>query len=180
MNDPSLLIPPALHPRLLGVFFILTLAVGIAMRRISAPVKPSPLRLEFPWTQRGADAILSQWDDAAKGAVRKNLMLDFIFIASYVGGLVVAGAMTSEELGVEFGAAPWAGAAITWAVIGAGLLDVCENIGQFAMLGGQRGPVWPLLTSVCATVKFFLVLIAATYALCGLNAPLIRFFQLHP
>lgn len=179
MKDISLLIPPALRPWLLGLFSVFTVVVGSAMMKISARVKPSPIWFEFPWTQRGADEILGQWDGAAKDAVRKNLLLDFVFIASYVGGLVVAGAMASEELGVEFGAAPWAGAAITWAVIAAGLLDVCENIGQFAMLGGRRGPVWPLLTSVCATVKFILVFIAATYALCGLNAPLICFFQLH-
>ena len=176
MKDLSVLIPPTLRPWLLGAFIVLFIVAGRAMQKISAPVKPSPIRLEFPWTQRGAHEILSQWDDAAKDAVRKNLVLDFIFIVSYVGGLVVAGAMASAALGP----APWAGAAITWAVIAAGLLDVCENIGQFAMLGGWCGAFWPLLTSVCATVKFLLVIIATLYALCGLVAGAIHFFRHHP
>ena len=72
------------------------------------------------------------------------------------------------------------GAAITWAAITAGLLDVCENIGQLAMLGGQRGPVWPLFTSVCAAVKFLLIGIAILYALCGLVAGTIHLFRHHP
>ena len=176
MKDLSLLIPPSLCPWLLGVFFVLTAVLGRIMRKISAPVQPSPIRFEFPWTQRGADEILGQWDDAAKRAVRKNLLLDFVFIVSYVGFLVVAGAMASRVLG----AAPWAGAAVTWAVIAAGVLDVCENTGQFAMLGGRRGPFWPLLTSVCAAVKFPLVILAIFYAIGALAIWAIHLFKNHP
>ena len=176
MPDISLLIPPALRPWLLVAFVVLFLVVGKAMTNITASVEPKPIWLEFPWTQRGADEILCGWDDTAKAKVRKNLTLDFLFIMAYVGAFIVAGAMASGALG----AAPWVVAAITWVAITAGLLDVCENIGQFAMLAGQRGPVWSLLTSVCATLKFLLLTIAAIYVLCGLVAAVIHFFRHQP
>lgn len=175
MQDLSMLIPVALRPWLLGVFFVFFLVVGRAMKTISESVKPAPIRFEFPWTQRGADEILGQWDDAAKRAMRKNLMLDFVFIVAYVGCLAVAGAMATGALQP----APWVGAATAWAVIAAGLLDVCENIGQFAMLAGRRG-LWPQFTSVCATAKFLLVGIALLYALCGLAVAGIRHFRNQP
>ena len=173
MKDISLLIPPALCPWLFGVFAVIFVVVGCAMQKISAPVAPSPIWFEFPWTQRGADKILSLWSDAAKDAVRKNILLDFVFIVSYAGGLFVAGAMARRALG----AAPWFGAAMTWAAIAAGVFDVIENTGRLAMLGGTRGAFWPRVTSVCACVKFQLADIAALYALCGLVVGAIHLFR---
>ncbi len=165
------------RPWLLAAFLGLFFVVGWAMMNITASVKPKALRLEFPWTKKAADEILDKWknDPATAGKVRKSLALDFLFIVAYVGGLVVAAAMATGVLGW----APSVGAAITWGVIAAGLLDVCENISQFAMLAGRRG-LWPQFTSGCATAKFLLVGIALLYALCGLAVAGIRHFRNQP
>ena len=177
MNDISLLISPALRPWLLAVFIVLFLVVGKAMQSITASVKPKPIWLEFPWTKKGADEILDEWkkDATAAGKVRKSLALDFLFIVAYVGVIIIIGAMASGAHWI----AHWVGAAITWAAITAGVLDVIENFGQFVMLAGQRG-LWPLFTSVCASVKFLLVFIAAPYALLFLVPAVIRHFRHQP
>lgn len=57
---------------------------------------------------------------------------------------------------------------MSWAVLLAAPLDAIENAALLQMLDGQTQAPWPQLSTVCATLKFSLLIAAAGQTVLGL------------
>jgi hypothetical protein len=62
------------------------------------------------------------------------------------------------------------GIPLAWAQLGAGLLDMVENIALVRMLFGMVNSPWPQVASVCASTKFILIAAGILYSITALSA----------
>jgi hypothetical protein len=156
------------------VFILGTLAMIVVMRTTSASLQTQAtpkgiLDLELPFTKEKATAALAAWQTSydEKGVSNTRVAIintrwDFAFLFFYSGLLLLLTGLVArrhsgrlKRLGLFFQKAVWAVA----------LLDVGENIGMFRMLGGTVTSPVVLFTSVCAALKWVLVLLVIIYIL---------------
>jgi len=124
---------------------------------------------QFAWSPEKAQSILSSWKGRASLLAAFGLGLDFLFMPSYaltvaLGALLAAGRHSG-----------WLARLGTWAAYGvftAAIFDAFENIGQAGQLlnGVITAPV-TLFVSVCASIKFTLLLLGILYGLVGWVLP---------
>jgi hypothetical protein len=160
-------------------------AVGAAVAMMLVlGVQGAPLRndvaesgivsLELARNAAWAERLIESWGAALHDRAVWQVILDFPFILAYAWALFYFGvwawrqavANTRPKLAIAAHAAAWAGLA-------AGALDIFEDAGLLAMLGGARGNVVAGFTSACAIGKFALLAgaaITATLA-AGLSQP---------
>jgi hypothetical protein len=170
MWNPSSLVPAGMRPWLLVISFVLLLVVFQFMKQMVAGVQPRPICLQFAWSNTRASEILEKWTKAENGSVRLvqlNLALDFVFIVTYVTCIAMACLLAADALAVARWPGDGMGAIFVWAIIIAGLLDAVENAAQLLMLAGHETQPWPALTSLCASLKFFLIGVTLLYAFYG-------------
>lgn len=155
--------------------FILGTFIMIGVMRytgasLQTPATPKGiLDLELPFTKEKATAVLTAWQTSynEKGVSNTNVAIintwwDFAFLFFYSGLLfLLCGLLarrhsgTLKPVGLFFQKAVWAVA----------LLDVAENIGMFQMLNGTVTTAVVVFTSVCAALKWVLVLGVIGYIL---------------
>jgi hypothetical protein len=111
-------------------------------------------RLQFARTAACANELRAAWANTV-GLAYGALWLDFALIALYVATLFMFCRWVAR-LGDSNG---WSRLLRlgSFAAVAAGIFDVIENVGLFAMLGGATAGSWPRLVFWCATIKFALV-----------------------
>lgn len=125
------------------------------------------LDLEFAWTASQASTILAAWGPSLIPLEIQGTYLDFAFILSYV--TLVAG--LSLLLTRRFsGRAKTLGFLCVLATPIAGLLDVVENLNLLSMMAAPTtiAESIPFTASLCASIKFALLIATITYFLLGL------------
>ncbi|HXU46591.1 MAG TPA: hypothetical protein VN783_13770 [Thermoanaerobaculia bacterium] len=134
---------------------------GRKMKPENAPAgqlpPPSQVSLEFAGTPKGVATLLAAWTEPQKSALRRGISFDFLFILGYAVPLGILVSLLSRHLGRSWPVLGAWGAAIAWAQLVAGGLDVIENVLLLAILRGSLVPVWPPLAFAVAGVKFVLV-----------------------
>ncbi len=141
-------------------------------RELSSHVDGGILALEFASNKEAANKVLDDLNvpsENSDGSMREvaiaNVRWDYLFIVAYVAAIaVVCGFAAKETHGT------WSVILLTlaWLQVAAGGLDVVENLCMTSMLksGTVVSSTIPLITSLCAKVKF---IIALTGACCGLG-----------
>lgn len=114
--------------------------------------------LELAWTPDSFARIVSDWGREGVEAARQQIWRDHAFIPSYV--LTFWAALTLAAPGARPVIARWA-IRMAWVMPIAGLLDVIENVSLLRALDGAATSVTVSLASVCATMKFAVIVIAA-------------------
>lgn len=150
------------------VFWIATLALGAILAVQGAPLRTGAaskgvISFELPWTGDRAEAVRQSWLEAPGdliGRAKRQIRLDFAFLAVYPLALSLACARLSESPHDTL--AP-VGVFIAWAVLLAGPLDLVENLAMLRMLGAGANDALARLTSWCAALKFTLVFAALGY-----------------
>ncbi|MFX0090935.1 MAG: hypothetical protein ACFFBD_04155 [Candidatus Hodarchaeota archaeon] len=130
------------------------------------------LDFEFGFTSQQIGIIFNAWNDNIFQQQTLGVYLDFIYIPSYVlllGGLTLLLARNLEgkiqKMGLFF--------TITAGI--AGMFDITENIGLLLMLNdansyinGTATDIIPMITSICATIKFGLLIIGIAFFILSL------------
>jgi hypothetical protein len=126
------------------------------------------LRFELMGTRAKAEEILARLGAEGQAAARRSLSWDFLFVAGYaLGGAVLAGALS--ERARRRGRPGWARAAelAGHGVVVAAVLDVGENLALLGLLDQRDGGVdLALVATVCAAVKWTIVIAAGAVAVC--------------
>jgi hypothetical protein len=131
-----------------------------------APLQPPGIvGLELAFTEGHATKIVGDWAGKLDIAV-KQVLFDFIFIAGYTGSLLFA-CFKAADCAAQRGRASLAKAAEAagYGALLAGTLDCVENFGLLLTLNWKVLAPIVLITSVSASLKFALVVIAALVAL---------------
>jgi hypothetical protein len=156
----------------LYLFIAGTLIMMVVMSTTGASLKTATtpmgiLNLELPFTVHKANTVLSAWKNDLRGNGKNNIEVaktntwwDFLFILFYSGLLFLLIGLVSRQVGKKLYKAGEVLKKTVWAVA---ILDIAENIGMFCMLNGTVNSPVVLFTSVCAALKWVLVLIVIAY-----------------
>lgn len=164
------------------LIFLVLLAGMIAMMIVlgchGAPLKTKGGykigALELAPNREKASTIVAAWSD--KGLLdlaREDIRFDYAFIALYTATLALACFYGSILWGGLLGG--WlarAGTILGWAMFVAGLMDIFENLGMTAEIGGNYA-VAPLVCTV-SSIKWIISIAAFLYSLPTLVMMLVR------
>jgi hypothetical protein len=165
---------------LIILFFIGTIIMLYMMSTSGKPITTDKtplgiLQLEFAYNKGHVNKILDAWKPSATqtedkiAAARHNTWLDFIFIFCYAGLIYLLCRKLSGIYrdGTSF---ETAGKKLALAGLLAGCFDMIENICMFQSLSNNVQGWIAAVTTICATIKFCLVLVALGYIF--ISAPL--------
>jgi hypothetical protein len=125
------------------------------------------LDLEFAWTAAQASTILSAWGPTLIPLEIQGTYLDFAFIPSYATLIAGLTLLLTRRFN---GRIKTLGFLFVFFPFFAGLLDVIENIHLLAMMTSPTTIIdtIPFIASLCASVKFLLLIITIAYFFIGL------------
>jgi len=140
------------------VALVLTLALTVYLSRAQIPLRSvlehGVVELETPATEARAAALVSRLESRGLVAeVRRQTLLDYVYLLLYPLALTLACALLASGL---TGKNHLIGTAISWGVLLACPFDACENWAMLKMLAGTTAPPWPMLATICASIKFTL------------------------
>lgn len=123
-----------------------------------------------------ATAILASWDPTTKLRAAFSLGLDFLFIPLYSLTLTITCLWAARFRREKRRFPSWLvmigmpGIPLAWGQLGAGVLDIFENLALVRMLLGAVSAPWPQFASVCAYTKFTLIAAGILYSLTAFGA----------
>ncbi|MFX1474388.1 MAG: hypothetical protein ACFFCO_02775 [Promethearchaeota archaeon] len=149
------------------ISFLLLVFLFQSVEAAVAPTGYGILDLEFAWTASQATIILAAWGPLFIPLEIQGVYLDFAFIPSYV--TLVAGLILLLTRRFT-GCAKTLGFGCVLATPIAGLLDVVENLNLLTMMSAPTtiAESIPFTASLCATIKFALLIATISYFLLGL------------
>jgi hypothetical protein len=148
--------------------------IGLPLANHAAPY--GIISFELARDETLANSILDSWDQTARLRAAFSLGLDFLFIPLYTGTLTLTCLWAARFRRERRRFPSWLvvigmpGVLIAWAQMGAGLLDVLENIALVRMLLNGVSTPWPQISSICAFTKFSLLSVGIVYSLVALVA----------
>lgn len=118
-----------------------------------------------------AARYLAEWGAEGRDSVRLSLIVDYGFMVSY-GAFVTLAGLATRDFGREHGrrALASAGRIVPWFAAAAAIFDAGENAFLLLIVGGDEGSAAPVLATVCASVKWVLIVVAVGYVVWGLGA----------
>ena len=147
--------------------FIMIYVMSSTGRSLKTPATPlGILNLEFAYNQPKVAHILNAWTltgTAAADNIRiaiKNTWLDFIFLFFYSLFLFYACKRLAESF---TGLLQQAGKYLAIGAMFAGLFDIAENAGMLLSLNGFSSNGLAMFTTICASLKWVLVITAIAY-----------------
>ena len=141
------------------------IGAGAYLKRQGASLEPlGILGLELAFTTSKACGIVGRWAGSLNVAA-KQVWCDYVFILGYVCSLLFI-CFHAADYASQRGHADLSSVAefMGYGALLAGLLDGIENVGMLWMLAGRISTLIVLVTSLCAMVKFVLVLAAIPVA----------------
>ncbi len=169
MNHPLDFISSDKRKPLFLSLLALTLILFAVFRVLDSPLRtaaaPSGIvSYELAGTPAAAQSILDSWDARARLFAAFGLGFDYLFMPSYALALSLGILLAA---GRHAGAFAKLGAWLGWGALAAALFDAVENCSLWLFMLGDFQALWPRLASICATVKFTLLLLGLAYALVG-------------
>ena len=150
---------------LLALTLILFAVFRVLDASLRTPAAPNGIvSYELAGTPAAAQSILASWDARDRLFAAFGLGLDYLFMPAYALALSLGILLTA---GRHAGAFAKLGAWMGWGALAAALFDAVENFSLWQFLLGDFQALWPRLASICATVKFALLLLGLAYALIG-------------
>jgi hypothetical protein len=150
------------------------IALGIIERSLPNGT-PGIVAFEFVRNADRAARFLAEWGAGGRDSVRLSLIVDYGFMLSY-GAFVTLAGLATRDFGREHGrrALASAGRVVPWFAVAAAVFDAGENAFLLLTVGGDGGSAAPVLATVCASVKWILIVVAVGYVLWGLGARLLQ------
>jgi hypothetical protein len=110
-----------------------------------------------------------------RDTVRLSLIVDYGFMVGY-GAFVTLAGLATRDFARENGnrALASAGRIVPWFAAAAAVFDAGENAFLLLTVGGDGGSAAPVLATLCASVKWVLIVIAVAYLAWGLGVRLLR------
>ncbi len=119
------------------------------------------LNLEFAYDNDHTSKILNVWKANEKIAAAKiNTYIDSIFLLFYAAFLFYSCKNLSKEFS---GNTRNLGIWLSKAAMFAGALDAIENAGMFITLSGTQSSLIAIITTICASIKWLLAIVAILY-----------------
>lgn len=142
-------------------------AMGVIEPRLPAGT-PGIIEFEFVRSASRAARFLSEWGAGGRHTVRLLLWIDYGFMVSY-GAFVTLAGLATRDYGRESGrrAMAAAGRYVPWFAAAAAVFDACENALLLLIVGGHGGSTAPVVSTVCASIKWTLITIAVIYVAWG-------------
>jgi len=130
--------------------------------RFIGPYSPNIVDFEFCRTVDKANAIINAWNPVARIQAAFNLGFDFLYIPIYSTTIALACVWAANKLG---GNRIWhnMGMLFAWGLWVAAILDIVENYALLTILQGRVADPYPALATMCATVKFSLILLGLAF-----------------
>jgi len=145
-----------------AIIVIGAITMMVVLQRHGAPLKKAGHKigaLELACTSGKAKTIIDDWGTALKDLALEDIRFDYAFIALYTAALA---------LSCFYGAIVWsgwlarAGTILGWLMFVAGIMDVFENLGMTAEIGGNYA-LAPLVFTVSA-IKWIISIVAFLYS----------------
>lgn len=135
---------------------------------------PGIIDFEFVRNAERAARYLTEWGPEGRDSVRLSLIVDYGFMVSY-GAFVTLAGLATRDFGREHGyrTLASAGRVVPWFAAAAAIFDAGENTFLLLIVGGDEGSVAPVLATVCASIKWVLIVVAVGYVVWGLGARLL-------
>lgn len=132
--------------------------------RFIGPYSPNIVDFEFCRTVDRANAILRAWNEVAKIQAGFSLGFDFLYIPVYSTMIALACIWAANNLGAN---RIWhnVGMLFAWGLWLAAVLDCVENYALLTMLQGMVADPYPAVATMCASVKFSLILLGIAFCL---------------
>lgn len=162
---------------LVGLSLLMLLILNLIGLPLITPAAPYGIvSFELARDETQASAVLASWDQPARLRAAFSLGLDFLFIPIYTCALTLTCLWAARFRRERRRLPSWLvtigmpGIPIAWAQLGAGLLDVTENIALVRILLAGVSSPWPPIASICAFSKFSLLAAGISYSLLALGA----------
>jgi hypothetical protein len=138
-----------------------TFWLSVAFRFIG-PSNPNIVDFEFCRTVDKANSILNAWNQTARIQAAFNLGFDYLYIPIYSTTIALACVWAANKLG---GNRIWhnMGMLFAWGIWVAAILDCVENYALLKMLEGTVANPYPALATMCASMKFSLILLCLVF-----------------
>jgi hypothetical protein len=152
---------------------IFWIALGIIERGLPSN-SPGIIEFEFVRNADRATRFLTEWGSDGRQTVRLSLIVDYGFMISY-GAFVTLAGLATGDFGRKTGrrALASAGRVVPWFAAAAALFDAGENAFLLLTVSGDGGSVAPVLATVCASIKWVLIVIAVMYVVWGVGTRLL-------
>jgi hypothetical protein len=148
----------------------------VVLQRHGAPLKKAGHQigeLELACSSTKAKTIIDDWGPHLTDLALEDIRFDYAFIALYTAALALTGFYGAIVWGgILRGWLARAGTFLGWAMFVAGLMDVFEDLGMAAEIGGNYA-IAPLVCTVSA-IKWFIAIAAFVYAVPTLLLMLVR------
>jgi hypothetical protein len=169
MNHPLAFTSPEKRKPLFLVFLAGTLVIFAIFRVLDAPLRTPAapngiVSFELAGSPGNAQAMVDSWSEYARLFAAFGLGFDFLFMPVYAVALSLGILLAASR---HPGGFAKLGAWLGWGALAAPLFDAVENYGLLHSLLSPLFSLWPLVSSVCATVKFALLIFGLVYALVG-------------
>lgn len=169
MNHPLAIISPDKRKPVFLLFLGPTLILFAVFRILDVPLRTPAapngiVSFELAGDIRPAADILASWDARAELFAAFGIGLDYLFMPAYALALSLGVLLASSR---HPGGFAKLGAWLGWGALVAPFFDAVENYGLLHLLLSSLTSLWPLVSSVCATVKFALLVLGLVYALVG-------------
>lgn len=150
------------------------MALGIIERRLPSGT-PGIIEFEFVRNADRAARFLAEWGADGRRSVRLSLIVDYGFMLSY-GSFVTLAGLATRDFGRVHGHRVLAsvGRVVPWFAVAAAVFDAGENAFLLLTVSGDGGSAAPVLATVCASIKWCLIVIAVAYLIWGLAVRLLR------
>lgn len=148
---------------------IAAVAYSIFLRAQGAPLmqwlEHGIVTLELPGTPERAMQLVDALGERGRAIAILQVQLDFIFLLLYPLAFSISTALLATHVGPTLGRVCSVMSRVIWL---AAPLDAIENVSMLRMLAGHTDTPWPQVSTVCATLKFALVIAAALLLIVGL------------
>jgi hypothetical protein len=130
--------------------------------RFIGPFSPNIVDFEFCRTVDKASAILNAWNQIARIQAGFNLGFDYLYMPFYSTTIALACVWAAGVMG---GNRLWhnMGILFAWGLWLAAIFDAVENYALLTMLMGMVVNPYPFIATMCASIKFSLILLGLVF-----------------
>jgi hypothetical protein len=177
LTHPLATIPVDKRSRVFVPWLIATLLMTFLFRFIG-PAKPSIVDYELAGSVSKATEIINAWNENDRIRAGFSLGIDYLYMPVYSTTIALACVWGAGVLKNK----SWRtiGILLAWGLWAAAVFDAIENLGLVVSLFGSPVAPWPLVSQVCATLKFTLIIVGLLYVVVGVILRVVSQPNPHP
>lgn len=172
MRHPLEAIPPDKRLRVFLPLLVATLAL-FSLFRVIGPDKPSIVDFELAGSVSKATDVVNVWSPMERIHAGFSLGIDYLFMPLYSTTIALACVWGAGVLKNKL----WRtiGILLAWGLWVAAIFDAIENVGLTISLFGSIVDPWPIVSQVCAILKFTLLVLGLLYVIISLARRVFKF-----